>query len=235
MNHPPLSIQVLSDIVCPWCYIGKRRMEAALALFAQAHPEQPTPHVSWLPFQLNPDMPPSGMSRQDYLLRKFGQADGGDRYAHVKAEGLKEGLSFAFERVARMPNTLKAHALIAAAHEEATGGSAALQGQVKEALMRAFFMDCLDMTSDANLLDISVAAGMQRAVAQKALQDAEQHAAIASQDAELRRIGIHGVPFFILNLKFGLSGAQPPSELLSAMEQALADAKASVAASAAAA
>ena len=221
MTTQTLHIEVVSDIVCPWCYIGKRRLEAALVLFAKAHPEQPTPKVSWLPFQLNPSMPQGGMSRSDYLLQKFGQADGGDRYAHVKAEGLKEGLSLAFERISRMPNTLKAHALIAAAHIDAKGGSEALQGQLKEALMHAFFMDCLDMTDDAQLLDIAVAAGMQRTEAQAALLDIAQHAAIASQDAELRRIGISGVPFFIINRQFGISGAQQPEALLAAMEQAL--------------
>lgn len=211
----PLQIDIVSDIVCPWCYIGKRRLEQALSLFAQEHPEQPAPSLRWLPFQLNPDMPLQGMSRSDYLMRKFGQADGGDRYAHVKAEGLKENLAFALDRVARMPNTLKSHALVAAAYDSG------LQPQIKEALMHAFFMDGSDMTDDQQLIAVAQSAGMPAEAANAVLQDTAAHQDIAAQDAELRRIGINGVPFFIINRQYGISGAQAPEALLAAMEQAI--------------
>jgi predicted DsbA family dithiol-disulfide isomerase len=210
-----LQIDIVSDIVCPWCYIGKRRLEQALALLQQEQPELAPPSLRWLPFQLNPDMPAQGMSRQDYLLRKFGHADGGDRYAHVKAEGLKEGLAFALERVQRMPNTLKAHALVAAAY--ATGHQAA----VKEAMMRAFFMEGADLTHDAELLRIAQAAGLPAEAAHAVLQDNAALQIIAEQDAELRQLGIQGVPFFIINRQIGVSGAQPPQNLLAAMQQAM--------------
>lgn len=216
MTTTPLQLEIVSDIVCPWCYIGKRRMEAALDLFAKAHPEQPTPQFSWLPFQLNPDMPAAGMSRADYLQRKFGSPDGGGIYERVSGEGKKEGLDFDFTAIARQPNTLKAHALIAAALP------LGMQAQVKEALMKAYFCEGADLTQDAELQKIASAAGMPPEAAHAVLQDTVSHQEVADQDAELRRIGISGVPYFILNRQIGVSGAQSPENLLAAMEQALA-------------
>jgi predicted DsbA family dithiol-disulfide isomerase len=218
MNNTPLQLEVVSDIVCPWCYIGKRRMEAALELFAKAHPTEAAPEVSWLPFQLNPDMPADGMSRADYLQRKFGSADGGGIYERVSGEGKKEGLNFNFKAIARQPNTLKAHALVAAAQP------LGVQAQVKEALMKAYFCEAADLTQDAQLIAIASGAGMSPEAAHAVLQNIAAHQEVAEQDAELRRIGISGVPFFIINRKFGVSGAQPPEALLTALEQALADA-----------
>lgn len=219
MNTNALQIEIVSDIVCPWCYIGKRRLEAALKLFAHAQPEQPAPHVSWLPFQLNPDLPQTGVSRADYLQRKFGSSDGGGIYERVSAEGEKEGLAFEFKAITRQPNTLKAHALLAAALK--SDASAALQGALKEALMKAYFCDGADLTQDATLQSIAIQVGMPQDAVDANLADTAAHQAAAAQDAELRRIGINGVPFFIINRKIGISGAQPPEALLAAMEQAL--------------
>jgi predicted DsbA family dithiol-disulfide isomerase len=174
--------------------------------------------VSWLPFQLNPDMPAAGMSRADYLQRKFGSKDGGGMYERVCAEGKKEGLDFNFSAIQRQPNTLKAHALLAAALP------LGVQAQVKELLMKAYFCEGADLTQDEQLQAIASAAGIPPEAAHAVLQDTASHQEVAAQDAELRRIGISGVPFFIINRKFGVSGAQPPEALLAALEQALADA-----------
>jgi predicted DsbA family dithiol-disulfide isomerase len=212
-----IHIEVVSDIVCPWCYIGKRRLEQALVLFAQQHPDIEAPQLSWLPFQLNPDLPAQGMSRADYLQRKFGASDGGGVYERVSAEGKKEGLDFNFSAIARQPNTLKSHALIAAAAAAALG----IQSQLKEALMQAYFMQGADMTDDAQLLRIAVQSGMPQAEAERVLRDPAGLQAIAELDADIRQQGINGVPFFILNRRIGISGAQPPQALLAAMEQAL--------------
>jgi predicted DsbA family dithiol-disulfide isomerase len=217
MTDTPLQIEIVSDVVCPWCYIGKRRLESALQLLAQAHPDQPKPYVSWLPFQLNPDMPTAGMSRADYLQRKFGSSDGGGIYERVSAEGQKEGLAFDFKSITRQPNTLKAHALIAAAADTP------VQAVLKEALMIAYFMQGQDLASDTVLAHIASSAGLPSDTAHAVLQDTTAHQAVAEQDAELRGLGISGVPFFIINRKFGVSGAQPAEALLAAMEQALSD------------
>jgi predicted DsbA family dithiol-disulfide isomerase len=217
MNTTALQIDIVSDVVCPWCYIGKRRLEAALRLFADQHPAQPAPALNWLPFQLNPDMPAAGMSRADYLQRKFGSSDGGGIYERVSGEGYKEGLAFDFKSIARQPNTLKAHALIAAAL------ALGVQAQVKEALMKAYFCEGADLTQDAVLQKIATSAGMPPEAAHAVLQDTASQQEVAEQDAELRRIGISGVPYFILNRQIGVSGAQSPENLLAAMEQAMAD------------
>jgi predicted DsbA family dithiol-disulfide isomerase len=214
-----IHIEIVSDIVCPWCYIGKRRMASALELFEQAHPELPKPQLSWLPFQLNPDLPESGISRADYLQRKFGQADGGGIYERVSAEGKKEGLDFNFSAITRQPNTLKAHALLAAALK--ADNSAHLQNQLKEALMKAYFCEGADLTQNATLTQIAIQSGLSAQAASAVLNDPAAHQEVASQDAELRKIGINGVPFFIINRKLGVSGAQSPQALLEAMEQVL--------------
>ena len=226
-----LQLDIVSDIVCPWCYIGKRRLEKALVLWAQQHPEQPAPRLRWLPFQLNPDLPAQGMSRSDYLQRKFGSADGGGMYERVSNEGKKEGLDFAFERIQRQPNTLRAHALLAAAlnsdgsddgdGSDDNGTTTLLQAKLKEALMQAYFCEGADLTQDAELIRIATSAGMPSEVAHAVLQDTALAQETADQDAELRRIGINGVPFFIINRQYGISGAQPPEALLAAMEQAM--------------
>lgn len=215
MNNPALHIDIVSDIVCPWCYIGKRRLEAALKLFAAKHPTQPAPQVSWLPFQLNPDLPLSGMSRADYLQRKFGSPIGGGIYERVSDEGKKEGLDFDFSAITRQPNTLKAHALVAAAL------ALGVQAQVKEDLMKAYFCEGADLTQDAQLQAIATRAGMPPEAAHAVLQDTATQQEVAEQDTEMRRIGISGVPYFILNRQIGVSGAQTAENLLAAMEQAL--------------
>ncbi len=215
MNNPALHIDIVSDIVCPWCYIGKRRLEAALKLFAAKHPTQAAPQVSWLPFQLNPDLPLSGMSRADYLQRKFGSPDGGGVYERVSDEGKKEGLDFDFSAITRQPNTLKAHALVAAAL------ALGVQAQVKEELMKAYFCEGADLTQDAQLQAIATRAGMPPEAAHAVLQDTATQQEVAEQDTEMRRIGISGVPYFILNRQIGVSGAQTAENLLAAMEQAL--------------
>ncbi len=228
MNSSPIRIDIASDIVCPWCYIGKRRLEAALQLFAKAHPAQAMPQLRWLPFQLNPDLPPQGISRADYLQRKFGSPDGGGIYAHVSAEGKNEGLDFNFSAITRQPNTLRAHTLLAAAqqsdqgdHSKSSNAAPSRQTALKEALMQAYFCQGADLTQDATLLHIAQLAGLPAELAHAALQDTAAQQDCAAQDAQLRRMGISGVPYFIVNQKYGISGAQPPQALLAAMEQAL--------------
>src|ERR1700761_1795239 len=104
-SGPPaaLRIDVISDVVCPWCFIGKRRLETALKLYAEKHPDAPAPQVTWHPFQLNPGLPPEGMSRQDYVTQKFGPG-GAQKYERVKAVGQSVGLDLQFDKIVRQPN-----------------------------------------------------------------------------------------------------------------------------------
>jgi len=207
-----LSIDVVSDVVCPWCFIGKRRLEAALALYAKERPDAPAPAVSWRPFQLNPDLPPEGMPRDEYVQRKFGARSGGV-YDRVTMVGRQVGIPFAFDRIARQPNTLAAHSLIELA--QARGR----QDEVAEAFFRAYFLDGVDLTSRANLAAIAAGAGLDPAEAETWLDNASAREAVAAEDSRAREIGIQGVPFFIFGGRVAVSGAQPAEVLLDAMKQ----------------
>jgi predicted DsbA family dithiol-disulfide isomerase len=208
-----LVIDVVSDVVCPWCFIGKRRLEGALARYARERPDAPPPTVSWRPFQLNPGLPPEGMARADYVARKFGPR-GGAVYDRVSAVGREVGIDFAFDRITRQPNTLAAHSLVELA------GAQGRQDAVKEALFRAYFLDGVDLTARENLVAIATAAGLDRATVETWLDDPQAREAAAAEDARAREIGIEGVPFFIFNGRLGVSGAQPAEVLFDAMKQA---------------
>ena len=209
----PLTIDVVSDVVCPWCFIGKRRLEGALALYAKEHPDAPSPTVIWRPFQLNPGLPAEGMARADYIARKFGPR-GGAVYDRVSAVGREVGIDFAFDRITRQPNTLAAHSLIGLA------GTQGRQDATKEAFLRAYFLDGVDLTARASLVSIATSTGLDRAAVEEWLDNAEARDAVAAEDARAREIGIEGVPFFIFNGRLGVSGAQPAEVLLDAMKQA---------------
>ena len=209
----PLAIDVVSDVVCPWCFIGKRRLEGALARYAAERPEAPAPEVTWRPFQLNPGLPAEGMPRDEYVARKFG-ARGGAVYDRVAMIGREVGIPFAFDRIARQPNTLAAHSLI----ELAQGHGR--QDAAVEALFRAYFLDGVDLTARENLVATAVGAGLDRAEVEAWLDLADAREAVTAEDARAREIGVEGVPFFIFNRRLAVSGAQPSDVLLDAMTQA---------------
>jgi predicted DsbA family dithiol-disulfide isomerase len=217
--EPALNIDIISDVVCPWCYIGKRQIEAALAMYAQQHPGADTPGVSWRPFQLNPQLPAEGMSRQDYVVQKFGAARSKDIYARVAGVGAEYGIAFAFDKIARQPNTVAVHSLIALAGTMVSKAEG-LQDRVKEAFLRAYFLDGVDLTRPENLIAIATAAGLDRAKAEQCLADPQSRQAVEQEDQRARAIGVEGVPFFIFDGKLAVSGAQGPDALLDAMNQA---------------
>lgn len=212
-----LNIDVISDVVCPWCYVGKRRLEDALAQWTRAHPDQAVPVVRWHPFQLNPDLDPAGMSRADYVSNKFGPR-AASVYDRVTAVGASVGIPFNFAGIQRQPNTLKAHALIAVAQ----AGSE--QDRLVQALFDAYFIDNLDLTDDEVLVGVATGAGILSERARQALDDQGLLAQVAQADAKARSLGISGVPFFIVNGQYAVSGAQEPEQLLAAMAQASASA-----------
>ena len=214
-----MNIDIISDVVCPWCYIGKRQIEAALALYAQQNPGADKPRVTWRPFQLNPDLPAEGMSRQDYVVRKFGAARAKDIYARVAAVGAEYGIAFAFDRIARQPNTVAVHSLIALAGAPGPQKDG-LQDRIKEAFLHAYFLDGVDLTRTENLVAIATAAGLDRAKVEQCLADPQSRLAVEAEDRRARTIGVEGVPFFVFNGKIAVSGAQGPEALLDAMRQA---------------
>ncbi len=209
----PLSIDIVSDVVCPWCFIGKRRLEAALALYKARNPAAPEPQVTFHPFELNPDVPREGIARADYIAKKFG-ARGYSAHDRLVQAGEPLGIAFAFDKIVRQPNTLSAHALIECARRRG------VQGAMKEALLKAFFADGLDLTDDESLVRIATAAGLDEKEARAALADEELRRAVAEEEEKARAMGVQGVPFFIFNNRLAVEGAQGPETLLEAMLEA---------------
>jgi len=208
-----LTIDVVSDVVCPWCYVGKRRLERALALLAVQHPDV-DPVVQWHTFQLNPEMAPEGMARADYVSRKFGD-EAGAIYDRVAAVGKEVGIPFAFDNISRQPNTVVAHSLIAVSEPGLQ------QDAMVEAFFKAYFIDGLDLTEASVLMDIAESAGMDRAAAETHLQNSALHSQTIDSDKAAREMGITGVPFFIFNRQVGLSGAHEAETLLQGMVEAM--------------
>ena len=218
-----LSIDIISDVVCPWCFIGKRRIEGALALYREAFPDKPEPLVRWWPFQLNPDMPAEGVDRSEYLANKFGSKNVGEIYARVSAVGRDVGIPFAFDKMVRQPNTLAAHSLIALAVEHG------VQHDLKEILFNAYFIQGQNFTDEATLVRLAVEAGIPEAAARECLASEVAREQVAGHEAQARKLGISGVPFFIFNGAVGVSGAQEAETLFEAMTKAEADAVSEVA------
>jgi predicted DsbA family dithiol-disulfide isomerase len=209
----PMQIDLFSDVVCPWCFIGKRRLEQALEHLAASGRPGPLPQVRWRAFQLNPGLPPAGMERSEYVSRKFGSGAAGI-YARVAAVGSEAGIAFAFDRIARQPNTVDAHRLIRLA------GETSQQDAMAETLFQAYFVEGADLSRTPVLLDLAQRAGLERSRAQACLSDEATRAAVLEEDREARELGIEGVPFFVFDRRLAVSGAQPAEVLAQAVERA---------------
>ena len=198
-----MRIDIYSDTICPWCFIGKRRLERALA----ERPQEDL-KISWKAFQLNPQMPREGIDRQRYLELKFGGPAGARQvYDQVRQVGVQEGIDFAFEAIEHTPNTLESHRLIRHA------ASAGLQDQVVQALFDAYFLEGRNIGDGEVLVASAAAAGLDPDAVRAYLASDEDRDSVAAEDAHARYIGIQGVPTYILNGKYVLSGAQPPEIL----------------------
>lgn len=206
-----LRIDVASDLVCPWCWIGKKHLDDALAAWRQRHPDAPAPTVVWHPFQLNPDMPEAGMARDEYLASKFGDSQGGVGYDQVRAAASAAGLPFRPERIGRQPNTLAGHVLMAFA------AAADAQHAMAERLFRAYFDQGADLGDRSVLLAVAEACGLPRDQAAAAMDDGTLRAATLAAEAGLRKAGIAGVPFFVINRRTVVNGAQGAAKLYDAI------------------
>jgi predicted DsbA family dithiol-disulfide isomerase len=210
---PARTVDVVSGVVCPWCYIGKRQLEAAIARL----PEAERPRVRWHPFQLNPDLPPQGIDRRSYLEAKFGGAERAAQiYERVRAAGRTAGLELAIDRIERQPNTLDAHRLIAWAQADASRDADALV----EALFRAYFVEGRPVGERDTLVRIAGEAGYDARAARELLESDTGLDEVREMDRHARGLGIGGVPFFVFDGRLGVSGAAGADALLDAMAQA---------------
>jgi predicted DsbA family dithiol-disulfide isomerase len=211
-----IEIEVYSDVVCPWCFIGKRHLDSALATFQRTSGAQLA--LTWRAFQLNPQLPPQGMPRKTYVETKFGGAQRAAAiYQRVSDAGRAAGIDFAFDKIVTQPNTLNAHRLIRYAH--ASGQQDAMVTRV----FNAYFLEGADLTDIATLAHLAAEAGLDPAQAQAYLCSDENAAEVADEDAQAHSMGIEGVPFFIVANRYAVSGAQPPEALLQVLERALQD------------
>lgn len=194
-----LKIDVVADIVCPWCYIGKQRLEKALKTVEDEFDFE----IEYHPFELNPGIPAEGLNQREYLVEKFG---GEERYesilAKVTEHGLEEGLFFDFKKQKISPNTRKAHCLIQLAQPSGR------QGEMIELLFKAYFTEGVDLSSEANLVALGIEAGLEMENIETMFSDERAMLQVALAEQELYKQGIAGVPFYIINKKYGISGAQ---------------------------
>ncbi|CAN5257052.1 DsbA family oxidoreductase [soil metagenome] len=207
---PQIEIEVVSDVVCPWCYIGKRRLEKAVEELKNQYDVK----VSFSPFELNPDMPAEGVNQKQYLIKKFGNEQ---RYqqliGNVTNVAKEEGLVFNYDLQTISPNTHEAHRMIWFAAEEGK------QPAVKEALMKAYFEEGVDLSKRENLIATGVSAGLDKDKLIAFINSDRGLLEVATAEGMNKQRGISGVPFYIINNKYGISGAQASETFVKALTE----------------
>ena len=206
-----LRVDVVADFVCPWCFLGKRRLDRALsAVFGPSR-------VRWFPFELNPEMPEEGLPLEHYLSSRFGAPDTVKPGLQLLRQlGRDEGIAFDFDGIERVPNTFKAHQLLYLA-----AGAGRNVGAVADALMSGFFEHGKDIGSEDVLASIGAQHGIAAGDLQRALADAASEQAVRGQQAQIRRGGITGVPAFLVNQRVLVSGAQSSDALVGVFDKAV--------------
>lgn len=204
-----MRIDVFSDVVCPWCFVGKRHLESALSEARISDPD-----IHWHAFQLNPDLPPAGRERAAYLREKFGSDVNAEQlHGRVAEAGRQAGIEFQFGKITRSPNTFNAHRLIQLAQAHKLGN------QVAETLFRGYFLQGRDLGDLSTLAELGQAAGLREDLPQF-LAGEQQADAVRNDLDSARQMGIGGVPFFILEGRYTLSGAQPVALFVQALQAA---------------
>ena len=211
-----MRIDVYSDTICPWCFVGKRRLEAALAL----RPEVPV-EVHWRPFQLNPEMARAGIARDTYLAAKFGGSQRARQiYDMIREAGEGAGIAFNFTGIGHTPNTLDSHRVIRFA--QARGDA----DPVVENLFRAYFLYQVDIGERERLVEIGSSSGLDGGELARYLDSDDDMDTVKSEDLRARRMGIDGVPCFIVNERWAIAGAQEPEAFMPLFDLALQEATA---------
>jgi predicted DsbA family dithiol-disulfide isomerase len=209
-----LTVDVFSDVICPWCYIGKRRLEKALHLLGARRDIE----VVWRPFELNPGMPAEGIDRRAYRVAKFGSWEQSLALeARVAAVGAAVGIPFAFDRIARTPNTFDAHRLIGLSRQRGR------QDALVEALFQAYFIDGRNVGDRRVLAEVAAEAGLGRTEVESFLDSNQGTDDVRRELERGRRLGIDGVPYFLIDGKGAVAGAQEPELLRDAIVETASD------------
>jgi predicted DsbA family dithiol-disulfide isomerase len=209
-----MRIDIFSDVICPWCFIGKRRLERAL----RERPQEDLA-ICWRAFQLNPDMPIQGMPRHLYLEAKFGGSErAGQIYETIRQNGQREGIDFRFDRIKQTPNTVRAHRLIRFATERGLGDA------LVERLFTAYFTDGVDLGDMDRLADLAEETGLSRGEASAFLESNDGLADVLAETRFAYESGINGVPCFIFDRHYALAGAQEPEAFFPLFELARSEA-----------
>jgi predicted DsbA family dithiol-disulfide isomerase len=205
------AVEIVSDLICPWCFIGKRRFEQALKAIDFADRIK----VSWRPFQLNPDMPKEGLDRKQYRTMKFGSWERSqERDAQVVQSGLEVGIKFNYAIVEKTPNTFLGHRLIWYAEQHGK------QDAVVEGLFNAYFCDGLDIGQQTNLLKVAVGAGLEEGSTKDFLISTAGTTEVQTEEARSKNFGVNGVPAFMFNGELAFSGAQDPETIVKHLKEA---------------
>ncbi|MFK7901649.1 MAG: DsbA family oxidoreductase [Nitratireductor sp.] len=209
-----VKIDIVSDVMCPWCYVGKKHLESALDLVSKAEPDLDV-QINWRPFLLDATLPKEGKDRQQYLSDKFGSKERAKEiYSNIEQAGSNAGLKFEFDKIKVSPNTVNAHRLILWAGNI----SANTQDTVVTRLFDMFFMEGKNVGDTSVLLEAAKDAGMNIETLEEKLNSDEDVEHINLQLHEAQQMGVSGVPFFIFDMKYALSGAQPPEALAKAIQ-----------------
>jgi predicted DsbA family dithiol-disulfide isomerase len=214
-KNSAFNIEVVSDVVCPWCWVGKRRLEKAVKLLGP----NAQVNVTWRSFQLNPTMPSEGADRRHYIRAKFGSLE---RFAAMEKRleevGAGEGIDFKFGNISRIPNTLNAHRLIWLAQRDGR------QDAVVEALFKAYFVDGVDVGETGCLATVAAAGGIERTLAERFLETNQGLNEVIAEERRFKAMGIDGVPGFVLNGRYLFSGAAEPAVIAEALAEAVSSA-----------
>jgi predicted DsbA family dithiol-disulfide isomerase len=209
-----VEVQMIADLACPWCYIGHRRLQRARAL----RPEREV-RLHWWPFLLNPHLPPEGMDRAAYMRMKFGSDAAAEQvYARITEAAQADGIPIALGRIRRTPNTVQAQRLVLHAEDQGLGEA------LLERLFQALFVEGVDVGDDAALADLAAAAGLDRAGSASFLAGRADADAILQGHIQAERLGVRGVPVFVVDRRHAISGAQPPEVLAGLLDLAIPEA-----------
>ncbi len=204
-----IEIDVISDVMCPWCYIGKRRLEKALALVPDVAVD-----IRWRPYQLDNTIPETGMDRKEYLRNKFGSDEQADQvYGPVRAAGKDEEIPFEFDKITISPNTLNAHRIIRWAMAEG------VQDAAVERLFQLYFIEGANLTDKKVLADAAVEAGLERPVVERLLESDADLEETRAEISQAQQMGVTGVPAFIIGSRYAVMGAREPEAIAQAIAE----------------